>query len=576
MFWPDTQTGVDVQPERKAVQSAVRKYFTEGGVGVHPTIPGGDWFNQITNELLNVLAAADIDPSKTDDDQLLRSIEHLIENSGAAKLRSDLTGGGSLGCPSNVIIIDLPPFSGDFISAVKSAKSNTTFILGNKTYDIRGAIFPLATKNIRILGSMMPSYSDDGSRLEGGTILRGGTNVFGPVNWLTMSDLGIDVGQYVVDEFFNGISQDGLVPAGNFNKFDNIRVLIKSDATQPHHGILFERITGVQHGFLETRGGYHGYVVKANDVIGGEVKISDTSGTSFIVKADQGITYHNIEVKSISYAGDTNSIATSEGIFECITGGTLANVRIGTYNASHINNGIRIQRDGTGNLSDITIGSVIIHGSENHGIDLSKEILRFTVSDLHLLNCKNTGIYIDSQSYISLGCCEVINAGASGIHLGGNADRSRISLGNVAVYGCGGWGIKNDANIPFVDGQLTGSNNSSGLISSNFGDVTIPPSAGWSNDWFPFVATKVGRLVRFDALLLSNKSSKVIAHLPDNLIPAKTEVFCCNTKAPVLPGASTVVRLFIHPENGNIEIDSTAVSSVDGVSLTGITYFSKY
>lgn len=81
MFWPDTQTGVDVEPARKTVQSAVRKYFTEGGVGVPPTVPGGDWFNQITNELLNVLDAAGIDPSKADDDQLLTAIQLLKLNS---------------------------------------------------------------------------------------------------------------------------------------------------------------------------------------------------------------------------------------------------------------------------------------------------------------------------------------------------------------------------------------------------------------------------------------------------------------------------------------------------------------
>lgn len=75
MYWPDTQTGVDTEPARKPVASAVRKFFTEGGVGQPPTVPGGDWFNQITNEVLNVLAAAGIDPSKTDDDQLLQAIQ---------------------------------------------------------------------------------------------------------------------------------------------------------------------------------------------------------------------------------------------------------------------------------------------------------------------------------------------------------------------------------------------------------------------------------------------------------------------------------------------------------------------
>lgn len=92
MFWPDTQTGVDVEPARKTVQSAVRKYFTEGGVGVPPTVPGGDWFNQITNELLNVLAAAGIEPSKADDDQLLNAIR-LVSDSRVDQLRQELLGG---------------------------------------------------------------------------------------------------------------------------------------------------------------------------------------------------------------------------------------------------------------------------------------------------------------------------------------------------------------------------------------------------------------------------------------------------------------------------------------------------
>lgn len=77
MYWPDTGTGVDTEPARKPVASAVRKYFTEGGVGVPPTVPGGDWFNAITNEVLSVLAAAGIDPSKTDDDQLLLAIQRI-------------------------------------------------------------------------------------------------------------------------------------------------------------------------------------------------------------------------------------------------------------------------------------------------------------------------------------------------------------------------------------------------------------------------------------------------------------------------------------------------------------------
>ncbi|WP_393935895.1 SGNH/GDSL hydrolase family protein [Aeromonas rivipollensis] len=80
MYWPDTKTGVDIEPARKPVASAVRKFFTEGGVGQAPTVPGGDFFNQITNELLNVVVGAGIDPSKTDDDQLLAAIRIISDS----------------------------------------------------------------------------------------------------------------------------------------------------------------------------------------------------------------------------------------------------------------------------------------------------------------------------------------------------------------------------------------------------------------------------------------------------------------------------------------------------------------
>lgn len=80
MYWPDTNTGVDVEPTRKPVASAVRKFFTEGGVGQAPTVPGGDWFNQITNELLNVVESGGLEPSKTEDDQLLKAIK-VVSNS---------------------------------------------------------------------------------------------------------------------------------------------------------------------------------------------------------------------------------------------------------------------------------------------------------------------------------------------------------------------------------------------------------------------------------------------------------------------------------------------------------------
>ncbi len=87
MYWPDRGSGVAVEPDRKPVLSAVRQFFTEGGSGVPPTVPGGDWFNQVTNELLNLLEAAGIDPSKTDDDQLLNAINIISSVFGTVRLQ---------------------------------------------------------------------------------------------------------------------------------------------------------------------------------------------------------------------------------------------------------------------------------------------------------------------------------------------------------------------------------------------------------------------------------------------------------------------------------------------------------
>ncbi|MGU5716518.1 tail fiber/spike domain-containing protein [Aeromonas taiwanensis] len=131
MYWPDTNTGVDIEPARKPVASAVRKFFTEGGAGQSPTVPGGDWFNQITNELLNVLAAAGIDPSKADDDQLLQAIRSISKVAIANDaLRRSYVGAG------------FPPAVGSFATGgtVYTAGQVLLFEADGKGYAWEGAL----------------------------------------------------------------------------------------------------------------------------------------------------------------------------------------------------------------------------------------------------------------------------------------------------------------------------------------------------------------------------------------------------------------------------------------------------
>jgi len=80
MYWLDNDSGVTTPPAIPPVVSATRQYFTEGGAGEQPSIPGGEWFNMMTDEVLAVLAAANITPSKANHAQLLAALQAMFPN----------------------------------------------------------------------------------------------------------------------------------------------------------------------------------------------------------------------------------------------------------------------------------------------------------------------------------------------------------------------------------------------------------------------------------------------------------------------------------------------------------------
>ncbi|EAS0134764.1 hypothetical protein E7V31_18825 [Salmonella enterica] len=75
MFYPDNDTGIDVMPEIAAKRSDTVKWFTKGGKGITPTVPGQDTWNIWQAELLNILNLADIKPDKTKLDQIAQAIK---------------------------------------------------------------------------------------------------------------------------------------------------------------------------------------------------------------------------------------------------------------------------------------------------------------------------------------------------------------------------------------------------------------------------------------------------------------------------------------------------------------------
>jgi len=77
MYWLDNDSGVTTLPAIPPVVSATRQYFTEGGGGDQPSIPGGEWFNMMTDELLQVLTLGGIAPAKADHTQLAKAIQAI-------------------------------------------------------------------------------------------------------------------------------------------------------------------------------------------------------------------------------------------------------------------------------------------------------------------------------------------------------------------------------------------------------------------------------------------------------------------------------------------------------------------
>ena len=91
MYHLDNTSGVPEMPEPKEQQSMTPRWFGESQQQGGISWPGADWFNVVQAELLNLLAAAGIEPEKFAYDQLSKAIPVL----GDAQLRSNLREGAN-------------------------------------------------------------------------------------------------------------------------------------------------------------------------------------------------------------------------------------------------------------------------------------------------------------------------------------------------------------------------------------------------------------------------------------------------------------------------------------------------
>lgn len=77
MYWLDNNTGITTAPDVPAVISETKRFFTNGGSGVPPSVPEDFWFHMIQEELLGVLTMAGIAPAKGDLNQVAKAIQSI-------------------------------------------------------------------------------------------------------------------------------------------------------------------------------------------------------------------------------------------------------------------------------------------------------------------------------------------------------------------------------------------------------------------------------------------------------------------------------------------------------------------
>jgi len=397
------------------VASAVRKYFSEGGLGQPPTVPGGDWFNQITNEMLNVLSAAGIDPSKTDDDQLLQAIQRVSISSDEGSVAEVAAGEFPIGARVSVIDRSFGVFEvvaggvSNGIDILSAGGGNTavlskdqkiyaehlgviagSFSSENKVAVVNAIKYssdhrvPVYFKNARypawnyiidvpgaeVVGAGRPNYAADLSGLVDGT----GTIFDGRVMFrgddLSLFGFGADAGlsstTALVQDAIVVIGNEGSTSAASVinHKYDELIGLVAA-SDSPHHGILLQGINHLEFGTLVSVNGLFGIVIKCQNVIGKKLIGINQGDTSTYIKGDLGSiagnTYgvvENVSIDEVIYTGS----GVNDVVSACKIHGNSAkvsNVNVGIVKSTGGGVALHVQSsDDTTQVVGVDIGSV--------------------------------------------------------------------------------------------------------------------------------------------------------------------------------------------------------------------------
>ncbi|AUR89966.1 hypothetical protein NVP1135O_37 [Vibrio phage 1.135.O._10N.222.54.B6] len=209
-------------------------------------------------------------------------------------------------------------FSGSLSEALDVVRSGESIVLSARDYDIVGKHridtipFPGGNwsgnevTNVKIIGAGMPLLSDDESRFisGSGSVIQGALINF--ADGFECYNLGVDVGDHVVDNLNSGDYMEGFIPCThkintawndsaneykNNIHFGNIKTLLKQptgDVSTHKHSCLLGYVDGGTHGYLECVGGFFGFAYKSRNITAlGDVNVRRNTSFSVIFKTDE-------------------------------------------------------------------------------------------------------------------------------------------------------------------------------------------------------------------------------------------------------------------------------------------------
>jgi len=384
-----------------------------------------------------------------------------------------------------------------------------------------------------IRGEGMPEYTDAWGRMQGGTIFLGTVDMEGSQTGIV--DVGIDCGEWYRTTILQQptIWHEGLrnTSAGDpdalntYNRsfaFDRVRVnLAPALADDPRswaHGLLMERIIGIEHGFIEIHGGFHGYVAKALQVVGGNVVVHGQLGTTWIIKSDVNSSYAgDVHLNSISVGHpEFNEFTQGVGVVESL-GKNTRNVTVSTLTGRKCNT--LLKRSGNLEVVGVNVGHIDFSDGNQYVpvVDLDSGCRSFKLATHRIRDCM-TGIRTTGGTDIDVGSGSVANARDDGYVFEGD-----VSHGNLRPIDCGLWGVRNNGCFNIDPSRVFASDCGLGAVSSlaNFMNraVLVPP---WTSE--SARATLVGGTLQFTGVIKalgSAPTGNLVFILGDELKPAE-------------------------------------------------------